>query len=248
MWLTIGLKAFVLVHLPILMYTVSAGVWLFYVQHQFEETYWHEHERWSYFDAGLEESSHLVLPKWLQWITASIGIHHIHHVSARIPNYKLQECLDDIPEFQEVTRISIWDGIRTLRLSLWHEDTRRLVSFSEARRLARTGTAATVVCASALLALLIGPQPLTAQQVVEAGSDEFEAERAMLLDSTVYVRFDVKDTWSLREALDEELLQAQTRLLIMEHPKGRLALVTDQMAYHHTAQGEIAGEPWMVSF
>ncbi len=138
MWLTIGLKAFILVHLPILLYTVSAGVWLFYVQHQFEETYWHEHEKWSYFDAGLEGSSHLVLPRWLQWITASIGIHHIHHISARIPNYKLQECLDSIPEFQEVTKISMWDGIKTLRLSLWHEDTRRLVSFSEARRLVRT--------------------------------------------------------------------------------------------------------------
>ncbi len=138
MWLTIGLKAFVLVHLPILLYTVSAGVWLFYVQHQFEDTYWHEHEEWSYFDAGLEGSSHLVLPKWLQWITASIGIHHIHHISARIPNYKLQECLDGIPEFQKVTKVSIWDGIKTLRLSLWHEDTRRLVSFSEARRLVRT--------------------------------------------------------------------------------------------------------------
>ena len=89
---------------------------------------------------------------------------------------------------------------------------------------------------------------LTAQQIVEAGSDDFSADRAMLLDSTVYVRFDVSDTRSLREALSEGLVQAQTRVLIMEHPKGRLALVTDQMAYHHTAQGEIDGEPWMVSF
>ena len=138
MWFTIGLQAFVLVHLPILLYTVSSGVWLFYVQHQFEETYWLEHQKWSYFDAGLEGSSHLVLPKWLQWITASIGIHHIHHINARIPNYKLQECLENFPDFQEVTQISMWDGIKTLRLSLWNEDDRRLVSFSEARRLART--------------------------------------------------------------------------------------------------------------
>ncbi len=106
-----------------------------------------------------------------------------------------------------------------------------------------------VVCASVIGAtsLLLGA-PLTAQSIVEAGSVEFEPDRAMLLDSTVYVPFAVGSTRSLREALDEGLLQVQTRVLIMEHSKGRLALVTDQMAYHHTAQGEIDGEPWMVSF
>ncbi len=108
---------------------------------------------------------------------------------------------------------------------------------------------AAVVSALASLAFpLLVPLPLMAQQIVEAGSAEFEVDRAMLIDSTVYVRFDVTDTRPLREALDEGLLQAQTRVLIMEHSKGRLALVTDQMAYHHTAQGEIDGEPWMVSF
>ena len=73
-----------------------------------------------------------------QWITASIGIHHVHHINARIPNYKLQECMDNIPYLQNVTQISLWDGIKTLRLSLWNEDDRKLVSFSEARRLVRT--------------------------------------------------------------------------------------------------------------
>ena len=105
-----------------------------------------------------------------------------------------------------------------------------------------------VVCGSVFGFHPFIPELLTAQQIVEAGSDDFAPERAMFLDSTVYVRFDVTDTWSLREALDEGLVQAQTRVLIMEHRKGRLALVTDQMAYHHTAQGEIEGEPWMVSF
>ena len=136
MGLTIGLKAFVLVHLPVLLLTATAGVWLFYVQHQFEDTYWHEHCDWSYFDAGLQGSSHLVLPKVFQWVTASIGIHHVHHLSARIPNYRLQQCLDENPELQHVTRVTIWDGIKTLRLSLWHEDSGRLVSFREARRIA----------------------------------------------------------------------------------------------------------------
>ena len=76
---------------------------LFYVQHQFEETYWHEHADWSYFEAALQGSSHLVLPRPLQWITASIGIHHVHHLSARIPNYRLQECLNENPELQHAT-------------------------------------------------------------------------------------------------------------------------------------------------
>ena len=137
--LTIGLKAAVLVHLPVLTVTGAVGVWLFYVQHQFEDTYWHEHTDWSYFDAGLQGSSHLVLPRPLQWVTASIGVHHVHHLSARIPNYRLQQCLDENPELQHVSRITIWEGIKTLGLSLWHEDSRRLVSFREARRLGRGG-------------------------------------------------------------------------------------------------------------
>ena len=101
---------------------------------------------------------------------------------------------------------------------------------------------------ASLAPALLFPSPVAAQQIVEAGSDGFEVERAILLDSTVYVRFDVTTTRPLREAVDDGLLQAQTRVLVMEHSKGRLALVTDQMTYHHTAQGEIDGEPWMVSF
>ena len=136
MWLTIGLKTFVLVHLPVLSLTVAIGVWLFYVQHQFEDTYWREHEDWAYVDAGLKGSSHLALPKLLQWVTASIGIHHVHHLNAKIPNYRLQECLDANPKLQQVTRLTIWDAIKTLKLSLWHEDSQRLVGFREAKRLA----------------------------------------------------------------------------------------------------------------
>jgi len=79
-----------------------------------------------------------VLPKPLQWVTASIGIHHVHHLSARIPNYRLQQCLDENPQLQHVTQITIWDGIKTLKLALWDEDSRRLISFREARRLAST--------------------------------------------------------------------------------------------------------------
>jgi omega-6 fatty acid desaturase (delta-12 desaturase) len=136
MWLTIGLKTFAVVHLPVLLLTVTPGVWLFYVQHQFEDTYWREHENWGYVDANLRGSSHLVLPKVLQWVTASIGIHHVHHLNAKIPNYRLQECLDSNPELQGVTKLTPWEAIKTLNLSLWHEDSKRLVSFTEAKGLA----------------------------------------------------------------------------------------------------------------
>jgi omega-6 fatty acid desaturase (delta-12 desaturase) len=132
--LAVGWKAFVLVHLPVLAVTTSAGVWLFYVQHQFEDTYWHRHEDWDYFDAALRGSSYLVLPKPLQWITANIGIHHVHHLNARIPNYRLQECMEANPEFQEVTRITVRESWRLTRLALWDEEARELISFREARR------------------------------------------------------------------------------------------------------------------
>ncbi|UCC27059.1 MAG: fatty acid desaturase [Gemmatimonadales bacterium] len=131
-WL-IGWRPFVLVHLPVLAVTTSAGVWLFYVQHQFEDTYWHRHEDWDYFDAALEGSSYLVLPRPLQWITANIGIHHVHHLNARIPNYKLQECMEAYPEFQRVTRIGIRDSWRLTRLALWDGEANELISFREAR-------------------------------------------------------------------------------------------------------------------
>ncbi|MDT8341248.1 MAG: fatty acid desaturase [Longimicrobiales bacterium] len=129
----IGWRAFLLVQLPVLAVTTSVGVWLFYVQHQFEDTYWHRHEDWDYFDAALQGSSYLVLPKPLQWITANIGIHHVHHLNARIPNYRLQECMEANPEFQRVTRITIRESWRLTRLALWDEERDRLVSFREAR-------------------------------------------------------------------------------------------------------------------
>jgi omega-6 fatty acid desaturase (delta-12 desaturase) len=130
----IGWRDFVAVHLPVIAFTTSAGVWLFYVQHQFEDTYWHRHEEWDYFDAALQGSSLLVLPRPLQWITANIGIHHVHHLNARIPNYRLEECMEANPELQKVTRIGIRDSFRLTRLALWDEDALELISFREARQ------------------------------------------------------------------------------------------------------------------
>ncbi len=133
MWNLIGWQAFVLVELPVMMVTTSLGVWLFYVQHQFEDTYWHDHEDWDYFDAGLHGSSHLLLPAWFQWITGSIGLHHVHHLSARIPNYKLQQCVDENPVLQTANKITPWTSVKTLSLALWDEDKHKLVGFREVK-------------------------------------------------------------------------------------------------------------------
>ena len=134
MSLTIGLKSFLLVHGPVVLFTCSGGVWLFYVQHQFEDTYWHRSRDWDYYDAALEGSSYLALPRPLQWITANIGIHHVHHLNARIPNYRLQEAMEAIPELQHPTRITMGESLRMIRLALWDEVEERLVGFREARR------------------------------------------------------------------------------------------------------------------
>ena len=133
MALTIGLDRFLLVQLPITLIAGSIGVYLFYVQHQYEDTYWRYREAWNYFAAGLEGSSHLVMPKVAQWFTANIGLHHIHHVSSRIPNYQLQRCFDEVPEVRRVTTLTLWQSVRTLGLTLWDEEARRLIGFRELR-------------------------------------------------------------------------------------------------------------------
>lgn len=133
MWWTLGIKNFLLVQLPITLLAGSIGVFLFYVQHQYEDTYWRYREAWNYFAAGLEGASHLTMPKVLQWCTANIGLHHIHHIASRIPNYHLQRAYDNHPELQQVTRLSLWKSVTTLRLTLWDEDTNQLVGFRELR-------------------------------------------------------------------------------------------------------------------
>lgn len=112
----------------------SAGIWLFYVQHQFEDAYWESGENWSYADAALRGSSFLKLPRVLQFCSGNIGYHHVHHLSARIPNYNLQRAHDENPMFHDVPTLTLWDGLRTVRLKLWDEDQKRLVSFAHARR------------------------------------------------------------------------------------------------------------------
>jgi len=134
MGFTIGIERFLLVQLPVTFIASSAGIWMFYVQHQYEDTYWHWHEEWDYYEASLRGSSYLVLPKPLQWITANIGVHHVHHMSARIPNYKLQQVHDENPEFHAVTKVRLRDTLRLINLALWDEERQQLIRFKDLRR------------------------------------------------------------------------------------------------------------------
>jgi len=131
-WL-IGWREYLLVQTPTVLLAGAAGVWLFYVQHQFEDTYWESTGDWSYADAALRGSSYLKLPKVLQFFTGNIGLHHVHHLNARVPNYNLQRAHDANPIFHDVPTLSLWDGLRAVRLKLWDERRGRLVTFSEAR-------------------------------------------------------------------------------------------------------------------
>ena len=130
-WL-LGFTDFVLIQAPAALLAGAAGIWLFYVQHQFEDTFWERNDEWTYADAALRGSSYLKLPKVLQFFTGNIGLHHVHHLNARIPNYNLQAAHDDNPIFHSVPTLSMWDGLRATRLKLWDEDARRLVGFKQA--------------------------------------------------------------------------------------------------------------------
>jgi len=129
----IGLVPFLLVHLPIVVLAAAAGVWLFYVQHQFEETHWSEAKDWNVHNAALHGSSHYDLPAVLRWFTANIGVHHVHHLSSRIPFYRLPEVLRDHPELKDVGRLTLWQSLQCVRLALWDEQAQRLISFRDFR-------------------------------------------------------------------------------------------------------------------
>lgn len=129
----VGLQAFLLVHVPVLLLAAVFGVWLFYVQHQFEDTSWDFVDKWNVHEAALRGSSHYVLPPVLNWFTANIGVHHVHHLFSGIPYYRLQNVLRDHPELRTVGRLTFWRSLRCVRLVLWDEASRRLISFKELR-------------------------------------------------------------------------------------------------------------------
>lgn len=128
----IGFVQFLAVHLPITIVAATAGVWLFYVQHQFEDTVWEDDAEWSFHEAALHGSSNYDLPLILRWFTGNIGIHHVHHLSSRIPFYRLPEVLRSHPELAGVSRLTLGQSLATVRLGLWDERKRRLLPFSEA--------------------------------------------------------------------------------------------------------------------
>lgn len=127
--LTIGLRTYLLIQLPIISLAGAAGIWLFYVQHQFEGVTWTHHEEWDPIRAALNDSSYYKLPKVLQWFTGNIGLHHIHHLRARIPNYNLQQCYDEVPELQIAEPLTIRRSLKSPFLNLWDENEQRMVSF-----------------------------------------------------------------------------------------------------------------------
>jgi len=131
-WL-IGWRAYLAVQLPPTILAATVGVWLFYVQHQFEDPYWRTSDDWSYTEAALRGSSYLKLPRLLRFFSGNIGLHHVHHLSARVPNYYLQRAHDENPMFHDVPTISLWEGLKATRLKLWDEERRKLVTFAQTR-------------------------------------------------------------------------------------------------------------------
>jgi omega-6 fatty acid desaturase (delta-12 desaturase) len=132
MWL-VGVIPFLSVQVPITLMAASAGVWLFYVQHQFEHTHWSDGTHWNFQQAALYGSSHYDLPWILRWFTGNIGVHHVHHLSSKVPFYRLSRVLRDYPELRDIGRINLWQSLSCVKLALWDESAKRLVSFREAR-------------------------------------------------------------------------------------------------------------------
>lgn len=129
-----GIWALVLVFLPTSLVAASIGVWLFYVQHQFEETHWRQQEDWQMQDAALAGSSHYDLPHVLRWLSGNIGIHHVHHLYSRIPFYRLTDVLRDHKDLAETGRLTLAQSLRCARFDLWDEDSKRLISFAKAHQ------------------------------------------------------------------------------------------------------------------
>lgn len=131
----VGWKAFLIVQIPIICLGGSIGIWLFYVQHQFDETHWSRKPEWTREHAALYGSSYYALPQPLMWFTGNIGVHHVHHLSARVPFYNLQKTLRAFPELKTMNRLGFIESFRCTRLALWDEARGRLLSFSQARAL-----------------------------------------------------------------------------------------------------------------
>jgi omega-6 fatty acid desaturase (delta-12 desaturase) len=135
--LTIGIKAYLMIQLPIMILGGAGGVWLFYIQHQFDPSYWARTEEWGSMESALQGSSWYRLPKLLQWVSGNIGFHHIHHLRPRIPNYNLELCLKETPELQLPDSLSLWRSLKSVRLKVWDEKEKVLLSFRQMTRVLR---------------------------------------------------------------------------------------------------------------
>lgn len=133
-YFTIGLKTYLLIQVPIITIAGAIGIWLFYVQHQYEGVYWDRHEGWDPVKAALAGSSYYKLPKVLQWFSGNIGLHHIHHLRPRIPNYNLQRCLDEVPALRDVEPLTLRCSLKSMFLHLWDEQQQKLISFRALNR------------------------------------------------------------------------------------------------------------------
>jgi acyl-lipid omega-6 desaturase (Delta-12 desaturase) len=133
-WL-VGWQAFLMIQGPIFFLSGVAGIWMFYVQHQFENTYFEQEEEWDFVKAALQGSSFYKLPKLLHWITGNIGFHHIHHLSPRVPNYNLQKAHMSSPVLQDVPTINLWTSLKSLRYRLWNESSKSFIGFRELKGL-----------------------------------------------------------------------------------------------------------------
>ena len=142
----VGMRAFLLVHIPIVLIAATIGVWLFYIQHQFEHTTWASDQAWNLHDAALYGSSYYDLPAFLRWFTADIGVHHVHHLCSRIPFYRLPQALRAHPDIARIGRITLRESLRCVRLTLWDETNRRLISFQELRTRAGSERRADLPC------------------------------------------------------------------------------------------------------
>ena len=132
--LTMGVKSFLMIWLPVTLFSGIAGIWLFYVQHQYEDTYWKDKHEWDYVTAAVMGSSYYHLPRIIQWFSGNIGFHHIHHLSPKIPNYKLEQCHKETPMFQEAVTLTFWKSLKTASLRLWDEDQQKMIGFKALKK------------------------------------------------------------------------------------------------------------------
>jgi acyl-lipid omega-6 desaturase (Delta-12 desaturase) len=132
--LAIGPVGLMKIQGPVILLASALGVWMFFVQHQFEDAHWRREGEWNVHQAALAGSSHYVLPRVLRWLTANIGLHHVHHLCSRIPNYRLQECVNELPELAQARRLTLWQSLGCARLALWDEERDRMVRFRDLPR------------------------------------------------------------------------------------------------------------------